>query len=397
MATTVPTLFAAGPERRVALCYFLLMTPLGASVVGAGIWFAENGLDPRQIAVINVAPVLVMIALNLTIGRIADRACDWRQTIVTASAIQGAVTMALFFVDSFWGILAVWTLSVMPNQAIGPVLDAATMRMTRRNGTHFGALRACATVGYMLSVGASGMVIARFGIESFVPLYVGLMLVKALVAQALPFFRAPPGTPPPVERGAERLAEVMRPWFVLPLFGYAMAFGTHIILNAFAALWWKKQGIPADVIGNLIMLGAFAEAAMMFAWGRLGKVLRPDLALLIAAVVAALRWTAMGFAPPVHVLVFLQLLHALTFALGYLGCVSFIATHTRERIAAEAQSFYILLQAIMTVVAVLGFGWIGARLGFAAYFVAGAFALLGALTILAGIALRPAEAEPDRA
>ena len=196
MATTVQTLFAAGPERRVALCYFLLMTPLGASVVGAGIWFAENGLDPRQIAVINVAPVLVMIALNLTIGRIADRASDWRQTIVTASAIQGAVTMALFFVDSFWGILAVWTLSVTPNQAIGPVLDAATMRMTRRNGTHFGALRACATVGYMLSVGASGMVIARFGIESFVPLYVGLMLVKALVAQALPFFRAPPGTPP---------------------------------------------------------------------------------------------------------------------------------------------------------------------------------------------------------
>ena len=195
-----PAFLVSSTERRVALFYFTTMMPLGAAVVQAGVWFAENGISSGGIGVINAVPVLIMIGLNLTLGRIADRASDWRQAIVVAAAFQGAVTLGLFFVDGFWGILAVWTLSVLPNLSIGPVLDAATMRMTRRNGTSFGPLRACATVGYLLMVGVTGVLVTRFGGEIFVPFYVGLTLLKAFAAQLLPTFRAPPGTADPSRR-----------------------------------------------------------------------------------------------------------------------------------------------------------------------------------------------------
>ena len=373
------------PEWRIALFYFTQMMPLGAAVVYAGIWFASNGIKPDGIGLINSLPVLIMIGLNLTIGRIADRASDWRQVIIAAASVQGLVTIGLFFVNEFWGILAVWTLSILPNQAIGPVADAATMRLTKRNGTNFGPIRACATLGYMTTVALTGVLVARFGGGIFVPLYVGLSLLKAVTAQALPLFRAPPGFVPKATSvpnlGASRLVEVMRPWFVLPLFGYAMAFGTHIILNAFAALLWKEQGISEAVIGPLITIGAIAEAAMMFGWRRFGARIPAGYALLLAAAVAALRWIAMGFSPPVMVLVFLQMLHAITFAMGYLGCVHFIAQHTSEDIAAEAQSFYVVLQQMMSVIAVIAFGWLTGMLGAHAYFVAAAFAGIGAAII----------------
>ena len=296
------------------------------------------------------------------------------------------MTLALFFVDGFWGILAVWTLSILPNQSIGPVLDAASMRMTRRNGTSFGPLRACATVGYLLMVGLTGVLVTRFGGEIFVPFYVALTLLKAVTAQLLPTFRAPPGTPDPVgDRGAHRLSEVMQGWFVLPLLGYAMVFGAHIILNAFAALLWRSQGIPAATVGQLIMLGAIAEAGMMFAWGWVRGRITPEAGLLLAGLVATFRWFVMALAPPVPVLVGLQLLHAITFALGYLSVVQFIASHTRDRIAAEAQSFYVVLQQTMSVTAVLAFGYLGQSLGFHAYFAAAGFALLGSGIIFFGL------------
>ena len=280
-----PAFLVSSTERRVALFYFTTMMPLGAAVVQAGVWFAENGISSGGIGVINAVPVLIMIGLNLTLGRIADRASDWRQAIVVAAAFQSAVTLGLFFVDGFWGILAVWTLSVVPNLSIGPVLDAASMRMTRRNGTSFGPLRACATVGYLLMVGLTGVLVTRFGGAIFVPFYVGLTLLKAFAAQLLPTFRAPPGTADPSgDRGASHLSEVMQGWFVLPLFGYAMVFGTHIILNAFAALLWRSQGIPAATVGQLIMLGAIAEAGMMFAWGRVRGRITPEAGLLLGGI-----------------------------------------------------------------------------------------------------------------
>ena len=77
----------------------------------------------------------------------------------------------------------------------------------------------------------------------------------------------------------------------------------------------------------------------------------------------------------------LQLLHAITFALNYLAWVHFIARHTSEDIAAEAQSFTVVVSQSMAVIAVIGFGWLTGSIGAHAYFVAAGFALVGAVLI----------------
>jgi len=180
----------------------------------------------------------------------------------------------------------------------------------------------------------------------------------------------------------------MKPWFVLPIFGSAVVVATHAIINAFAALVWKEQGIPDATIGALIAIGAFAEAAMMFTWRRIGARFSARAALLVAALVTVVRWAGMGFGPPVWVLVFLQLLQSLSYALGYLGTVHFIAKWTSEDIAAECQSFFVVLQQIVTVIVVSGFGWLAGFMGAAAFFVAAAFAVVGALCIWISMRLR---------
>lgn len=380
------------PTRRTSFYYFVNFTSSGATVAYGGIWLAAKGITSEQIGVINALPVFIMLGLNLLVGRLADRAKDWRQVIIVGALIGSVAPFLLFFASGFWAILAVWTCCTLPIAAIGPVVDAAALRMAKRHGAEFGTLRAWGTVGYMVFNAVTGVLAALFGSMVFVPLFSLLSLLRGLVSLALPKFRAPAheATIAAIGRPLEvkRLREVLKPWFLLPLVGFAIVFGTHIVLNAFAALLWKEQGISESVIGPLIALGALAEATTMFLWQRLGARFSPRTVIMFGALAAAVRWTAMAMSPPVYVLVILQLMQSLTYAMGFLASVHFIAKWTSEDIAAEVQSFFVVLQQIASVIALTGFGWLISVMGAHGYFVAAGFAVLAAALVWVSLRLR---------
>jgi PPP family 3-phenylpropionic acid transporter len=281
----------------------------------------------------------------------------------------------------------VWTLAALPVAAVGPVQDAATLRMTRRNGTDFGFIRACGTVGFLIVVAITGPLVSWFGAGAFLPFFVVLALLRGGTSLGLPNFRAPRQVLTLATGAASRMREVMKPWFLLPLVGWSMIAATHLILNGFQALLWKQQGLPELDISLLIALGAASEATMMIVFKRFVGRFPARLVILISAVASTLRWVAFGFAPDIPFLIVLQLLHSVTFAMGYLGCVHFIANWTSEDIAAEAQSFFQVLQQGMGVVAVAGFGVLAGIFGYHAYFASAAFAAIGAAMIFISMRL----------
>ena len=376
------------PELRATFYYFTAFMTSGAATAYGGIWFQDQGLSSGEIGLIGSVPVFMMLVLNLVVGRIADRADDWRQVIVIGAALAGIIPIGLFFVHGFVGILLVWTLAAIPFSAVGPVADAAAMRMTKRNGTGFGFIRAWGTVGYMAVIVITGQIVTWFGGGTYLPFFVGVAILRGLAAFQLPNFRAPKEERTLAQKfGASRMREVMKPWFLLPLVGWSMVFATHLILNSFQALLWKQQGISDLTIAILIALGAASEATMMFVFKRFVGRFPARMVILASAIVSALRWVAMALAPDVAILVPLQLLHSVTFAMGYMGCVHFIANWTSEDIAAEAQSFFQVLQQAMAVIALTAFGWIAGPLGVHAYFASAAFAALGAVLIFVSMRL----------
>jgi PPP family 3-phenylpropionic acid transporter len=380
-------------ELRAGVFHFTVFLSMGVSAVYFAIWLAGQGISPEQIGVINAVPVVLLLALNLFIGRLADRASDWRVAIIIIALIAGSVPIGLFFVNEFWGILLVWTLCALSSGSIPPLIDAATVRMTQRNGSDFGAVRAWGTVGYTAVTALTGAVIAWFGSDAFVPLFVAMAALRALAALQLPRFRAPPGeaTLAAAKPGAARLRDVLKPWFLLPVAAFALINATHAILAIFTALVWHSEGISEGTIGWLIAVAALAEAVMMFIWRRVGKKVTARHMILAAAIATVVRWSVMALNPPVAVLFGLQTLHAVTYALGYFGLVHFIANWTSEDIAAEAQGFAFVTQQATTVVALLGFGWLFDHFGVASFFGAAAFGLVAVFCVLLSLRLQPAK------
>ncbi len=69
---------------------------------------------PSEIGIINAAPVFALLLINLFVGRLADRASDWRQLIIILSLVAALFPLGLNFVTGFGGILVVWTLFSVP-------------------------------------------------------------------------------------------------------------------------------------------------------------------------------------------------------------------------------------------------------------------------------------------
>ncbi len=375
------------PEGRTTAFYLTLFLTAGVATAYGGIWFAEIGLNEREIGVINAAPILVMLFLNLIVGRIADRASDWRQVIVWGSVISGLAPLGLFFARDFLSVLIVVLMFSIPNASIIPVLDAAAMRAARRRGADFGRQRAWGTVGYLVLLVVTGYLAQAFGGAVYVPLFVAVALLRAGTSLFLPRFRAPDDDR--ANRSTARLREVLKPWFVLPLVGFAILFASHLILNAFQGLLLSRQGIGPGTIGVLIALGAGSEALMFYVFGRFSHRLPARVFILLSGIVTVLRWTAFGFEPGVPVLIGLQLLHGITYGLGFMACVSFISNWTHEDIAAEAQSFFTVLQQGTSFLALLVFGWLIGLWGAQAYFASAAFAASGVLCVWLSLRMQP--------
>jgi PPP family 3-phenylpropionic acid transporter len=378
------------PELRASIFHFTVFLATAASSVYLGIWLSGKGISSGEIGIINAVPVLLLLALNLFVGRIADRASDWKQMIVIMALLAGVASIGLFFVNDFWGILIVWTLALLPSGSIAPVLDAATMRMSHRNGSDFGFIRAWGTVGYMLATALTGLVVAYLGPNAFVPLFVAVTLVRAGLSFQLPLFRAPAHeVTVAAATQAGSLRDVMKLWFILPILAFALVNCTHAILSAFVGLVWNEQGVSPGVIGLLVTVMAAAEATTMFFWRRVGKRVSARWMILASALVTILRWSLMALTPPVWVLFLLQTLHSITYALGYLGTMQFVASWTSEKIAAEAQGFSFVMQQGMSVLGLFGFGWLVAVFGAKAFFACAALGALGAVCVIISLRLKP--------
>jgi len=380
----------ASPELRASLYQFTVYLPGAVASVFLGIWLSEHGLPADQIGLVNSIPILVLLAANIFVGRIADRAGDWRTVIAILSIFGAVVSAALVFVSEFWGIVLVWTLCTLSSGSIPPLIDAATVRMTRRNGTDFGLVRAWATIGYVAGAAGLGILLTFYGADAFVPLVIAMSVLRAAASLLLPRFRAP-GHKVTLADAAKRtrLKDSLHLWFVLPLLAFALINANNALIGGFGALLWVENGVPSYFIGPLLGVAATAEAILMIAWRRFGGRFTARNMILVAGIASAVRFTVMAFNPPVAVLFLTQLLHAASFGLGYFGVVHFIANWTDESNAAEAQGFASMIQQGASFSMLTLFGLLVVHFGTASFFAATLLSCIGMACVLISLRLKP--------
>lgn len=379
------------PKVRTALFYLTAFTIPGACAAYLGIWLTDQGLSSGEVGWISSVPIFLLLFFNIHVGRLADRAGDWRNVIIAGAALSGLLTAGMFFVNGFWGILIMWTVAGLPAGLVTPVIDAAVLRMTRRTGGNFAALRAFGTVGYMLALSGVAWAADTFGGGAFLPVILGLALTRAALSFLLPRLRAPAATPPPTPAPGRkmRLAELLKPWFLAPIVAFALVQSLHYVIGTFAGIVWRDNGIPELYVGPLLALGAASEVTAMFLFKRIAGQFGARHLMAFAMLVSAGRWAVMALNPPLWLLALLQLTHGITFGICYLGLMNFIANWTPEDVAAEAQSFATVVQLSFVVVTISAFGYLIDGFGIQSFSTGLVFSLVALVLVLWSLRAMP--------
>ena len=377
------------PKRRTGLYFFSQFMAGGTANAFAGIWFSQQNLTDNQIGLLTSIPVAILLVINIFVGRIADRASDWRQVILWGAAFSAVASVGLFWSSDFAMLLVFFAGTVIAQSMIVPVADAAAMHLTQQHGGNLGTMRGLSTFGYLTGLLASGFLIGHFGSWLFLPLFVGFSFVRFGGATLLPNFKSRITLAP--SKGPHRFRNFLRPWLLLPLLGWSIVYATHYVLNGFQSLLWSQQGISTTVISLLIGFGALSEMFAFFLFSKVQDRLSIRWIILFSGVVTVLRWLAMAFMPPVALLFPLQALHGITFALGFLACVTYIGRHTHVSAAAEAQSFFLVLQQIASIAVITIFSWLASGTANNPFWGNAAMALVGTLLIVFAMRLPQAK------
>ncbi len=371
------------PSARISFYYVTQFLPAGAAHAYAGIWLASHGLSGFEISVVTTVPILLILASNVLVGRLADKARDWRSSLEVLSLVFLLFTAGLFWAESFWPILLCFTGSTVAGALAAPIGDAAALHLTSQGRGHIGTLRGLATTGYILALFMTGYAAESFGSIAFIVLSLGFALVRLFASLILPTFKTTEEAAIPQTRTGYRI--LLRPHLFWPLASWSISYATILALNSYLSLHLKQEGYDEKAISWLIAIGAFTEVLMFFAFRKFEHRLDLRAFIGISSGTAVLRWLLMASSPGLGALIILQASHGISYALGFVACLSFIKRNTTWAEAAEVQSFFNVMQQIAAVIFITAFGAAFDDWGAMTFLLSAAVAGLGCLIVIGAV------------
>jgi PPP family 3-phenylpropionic acid transporter len=204
----------------------------------------------------------------------------------------------------------------------------------------YGHVRSFGSAAFIVMNFGSGLYLATYGIDEFLPLLIGSSIFAFMASLVLPREDV---SIKPMRRGVvwrDALGLVRQPAFLLFLLAGGLAQSCHAFYYGFGTLNWKALGYSADLIGLLWALGVIAEIVLFSFSDRVVAWLGPVRLIVAGALAGLLRWSVLALSPPLEVLLPLQLLHAGTFGAVHLGAIHFIARAVPPHLVGTAQSIH---------------------------------------------------------
>ena len=359
------------------LFYFSFFAALAMLLPYVALYYQGIGLTGAQIGLLTgVAPLITLVGAPIWTG-IAD-ATHHHKLVLNLSTL--AAIVCVVFIPSLrnfgflWAMVSLYTLVSSP---IVPLADSATMSMLGDRHNLYSRLRIGGTIGWGLMSFFAGRILDRLGISWAFWIYAAMMLVNLLIAQGLRF--GPKEIRYPFWNGINSFIHDRR-WVSFLIMAFICGLGMASI-NVYQFVYLAEIGANKSLMGLSLTISTISELPVMFFGGWFLKKLKPrGLLTLSLAVIGARLLLFSAFNYPMAIL-FIQLMHGLTFPAVWIAGVAYAYENTPPGLAATGQG---LFGAMLTglggaVVGFLGGLMIDAWGGRGMYLVFGSVTLVSAI------------------
>lgn len=368
IATGVSGLFAAF---NFANAFFLAYFPL---------FLEDINFTPVQIAFTIALPNIVRIFATPVMTSISDRAGRRRHSMALFSVIALISFWALIYSNDYWVVIGLVIFLSIFYTPIQPLQDAYAYETVSTLGLNYGPMRSWGSIAFVVATLIGGWYLTFGEPAELLFLTVGSLGVLALTSVLLPGM---PSESRSSRKESVWAAEELRdPQFLLVVLSGGLLLGSFSALYAFASIFWLSVGISDAMVGGLWAIGTLAEIGI-FVWGSFFMRHLGAWGLMVTGGVASIiRWVLFPYATETWSAVLLQLLHAGSFGMVFLGMVAYTSKLVSSKRLGTAQGLTQTAFGVVMGVSGIASGWLYAiEQAYAFYLMAG-ICCVGVLTLM---------------
>ncbi|MES0371038.1 MAG: MFS transporter [Mariprofundaceae bacterium] len=360
----------------IRLFYAAYFAAMGLILPFFPVYLAERGLDVVMIGVMTGLLAVAKVLSPPWVGHLADRhaSSHSRLFIVFASLAAGVFALMMGYVDGVWWLAVVVLLFGVLWAAILPLTDGLSVSVSEAALADYGRLRVWGSIGFVLASLAGGMWLVDGNMGQFPWWLLGLMLLLALAAKGFPSHQTISDSS---ESGEVRFG---KSFIILLVVSFLMQV-SHGAYYGFFSLYLVEIGYQGWQIGAFWVIGVLAEIVLMWGWSKPLQKAAPAWVLSISLFLAAIRWLGIGWTEAWYGLIFLQLLHAASFASFHLSAIAWVKKLAPANRHATAQGWYSASGfGLGSTVGIMGCGVIVSSGGYAqAFYICALIAVVGML------------------
>ncbi|BBI36587.1 MFS transporter [Cohnella abietis] len=328
------------------------------------LYFQEIGLTKVEIGMIMAGGPFISIFANPFWGYWSDRLQNVKRILIILLVGNLIATVIVFQIRDYVVIFAVMLLFFFFNSPTFSQSNSLILNAIENTKHKFGAFRLWGSLGWAIIAVLAGLVLTEIGLLNLWILYGVMMIVSLLFTVRLPRGRVT--TKPKMERQSYwKVMLSSKVFFVFVILGVLISI-PNSINQTFVSLYISNLGGSNQLIGWSVFLSAIFEIPVFLLFDRyLKKSTRMMLGcLVLISILFVIRWLLMSMVGgPVHI-IFIQILHCITFG-GYYYVGTALSAHLiPPEYRATGQAIYALTWGgISGIVAGLFGGWMFEHLG----------------------------------
>lgn len=327
------------------LIYFFYYCSIGSYNAFIFLYFRTNGLDGKAIGILGGWAPLIIILSQFVWGPLADKIIKKNLLILFLNLAVAVLAIVHSLSINFYFLFFIITIFNFFNAPIAPLTDSATLSFLKDDPTNFGKYRLWGSVSFCFSTYLTGALSEIFGL---VVIFYVFSIAIFIVAFFSYFIRADKmhfGIDIS-EAKSESYFDILKSMIYLfkdkiLIFFWLGNLLFFIAINAnfvrYPLLWFDLGG-NNTWLGFSWTIGAILEVPIFLFSMKIFKRFKPEVILIMASVIASVRWFIFYKADSYWWLFFSQPLHAIIFSLMTCAGIYFLNAYVKHNLKYTAQT-----------------------------------------------------------
>lgn len=308
-----PLVRVIGPQ------YFLYFGVMGVFLPFFNLYCYHLGFSGFQIGVLSGIRSVALVVFPLLWGLVADRFHARRPIYIGCNLVSSLIWVFLLFTADFTAMAVILALYGVFYAPIISFLEAFTMDALGDDKKSYGRLRAYGSISFILTVLVLGKILDITGVG----IIVALILAGSLV-QAAASFRIPDVQIKKRKTDGAGIRVFFRPKVLIFLTCAFLMLVSHGTYYGFFSIHLETLGLGKTFIGFSWALASTAEILVMIKSDKLFEKFSLERVLIFSFIIAAVRWIILYTAASPVIILFSQILHAVTYGTFHMASILYI-------------------------------------------------------------------------